>query len=77
MEITRTSLASGITRTLDLPVTQEGLDRWMGGEAIQKVFPHLTPDQREYIMTGITGEEWDEIFWQLEEYDDDDEVEEE
>jgi hypothetical protein len=24
--------------------------------------PHLTPDEREFIMTGITEEEWDELF---------------
>ena len=25
---------------------------------IQEAMPHLTPDEREFIMTGITAEEW-------------------
>ena len=24
--------------------------------------PHLTPGEREFILTGITDEEWDELF---------------
>jgi hypothetical protein len=26
------------------------------------VFPNLTPSQREFVMTGITDEEWEEAF---------------
>jgi hypothetical protein len=29
---------------------------------IQDAFPDLTADQREFIMTGITPEEWDQMF---------------
>ena len=53
---------TGKTRTLDLPVTQEQLDRWQGGELIQRAMPNLTPDQREFIKTGVTAEEWDTAF---------------
>lgn len=62
MEITRTSQLSGIERTLDIPVTQEQLDKWNAGEHIQRVMPNLTAGQREFLMTGITNEEWDEAF---------------
>lgn len=62
MEITRTSTVSGITRTLDLPVTQEQIDKWTEGALAQNVFPNLTPDQREFLMTGITAEEWRDLF---------------
>ena len=61
MEITRTSPISGITRTKDIPVTQEQLNEWKGGTIIQKVMPELTPEQREFIMTGIIQEEWDTL----------------
>jgi hypothetical protein len=27
---------------------------------IQDAIPNLTPDQREFIMNGITAEEWEE-----------------
>jgi hypothetical protein len=67
VKITRTSQATGITRTLDLPVTEEGLKRcWSqhpeGTEHIQNVFPDLTPGQREFLMTGMTEEEWDDMW---------------
>ena len=69
MLIKRVSPFSGVEHTMDLPtVTQERLDQcWSQnperkGRHIQDVFPELTPDQREFIMTGITPEEWNEQF---------------
>lgn len=59
MNITRRSHLTGIQRTRDLPVTGEQLIRLDEGEAIQAVLPHLSPDDREFILTGITTEEWD------------------
>jgi hypothetical protein len=62
MNITRTSAFTGITRTLDLPVTVEQLASYYGPRQllIQDAFPHLTPDQREFIKLGVTDEEWDQ-----------------
>jgi hypothetical protein len=62
MEITRKSEYSGITRTLDLNITQEQLDNFNNGVHLQRAFPHLPPAEREFIKTGITGEEWNEMF---------------
>lgn len=59
MKITRTSLLSGITRTRDLDITEEQYQRFVQGELVQKAFPHLSPDEREFIVTGITPHEWD------------------
>jgi len=62
MKITRTSMTTGITRTLDLPVTSEQLQAWKDGVLIQRAMPHPSNDDREFIMTGITAEEWDDTF---------------
>lgn len=62
MLITRKSYYSGVIRTLDVPVTQEQLQAYEAGMHPQEVMPDLTPDQREFIMTGITQEEWDRMF---------------
>ena len=63
MNITRTSLLSNITRTIDIPVTPEQLEAWrIRGVHIQDAMPNLTPDQREFFLTGITKEEWDAEF---------------
>lgn len=63
MLITRTSTLSRITRTLDIPCSQEDYNRWaLEGMTIQHAMPWLTADQREFIKTGITAEEWEELF---------------
>jgi len=62
MKITRTSIVTGIERTQDIPVTQEQLNEWESGTLIQKVMPELTPSQREFIMTGMIDEEWDNMM---------------
>lgn len=62
MKITRTSHLSGKTRTRDLDVTQAQLDAYAGGAYLQDAFPHLSADDREFIKTGITTEEWDAAF---------------
>lgn len=67
MLITRTSMVTGIERTVDLPVTQEQIDRWQNGELIQNAMPDLSADQREFILTGVTSEEWNSAFGSEEE----------
>lgn len=62
MKITKLSMATGKEHTLDLPITQAQIDLWNSGKLIQNVFPHLTADQREFMMTGITPEEWDKFL---------------
>ncbi len=58
MLITRKSLFTGKTHTLEIKVTPEQLQAWENGMLIQNAMPFLTPDEREFIMTGITAEEW-------------------
>jgi len=58
MKVTRTSAFTGIVHTLDLPITDSDLRAWHEGMLIQDACPDLTEDQREFIMTGVTPEEW-------------------
>ena len=60
MKITKTSPFTGRINSKELDITQEQIDKWLGGTLIQDAFPHLTPDEREFLKTGITPEEWDE-----------------
>ena len=62
MLITRTSILSNKTRTRDINLTQDQLDAWESGVLAQNAFPHLSADDREFIMTGITSDEWDAAF---------------
>ena len=62
MKIVRRSPFSGKVNTRDLPITEEEVRRWQGGELIQNVWPQLSPGDREFLMTGITDDEWDDLF---------------
>ena len=62
MQITKTSLMTGQINTRYIDVTEDMLLEWQAGALIQSVMPHLSADDREFIMTGITPEEWDSIF---------------
>jgi len=65
MQITRTSVISGITRTMDINVTQNQIDRWNNREGyIQNIMPNISASEREFILSGITSEEWDSIFFE-------------
>ena len=59
----KTSIFTGKVSEMELDITQEQMDRWQSGrELIQNVFPNLSPEQREFLMSGATPEEWDELF---------------
>jgi len=47
---------------MDIDVTLEQMASWEQGELVQNAMPNLSADEREFIMTGITPTEWDEMF---------------
>jgi hypothetical protein len=62
MLVTRKSPVTQRENTLEIPVTPEQLLRWQSGELIQKAMPGLTADQREFLMSGMTAEDWKATF---------------
>lgn len=63
MIVTRTSKITGQEHSLDLDITFEQLFRVsIGLELIQNIVPHLSPSDREFLITGITSEEWNDLF---------------
>lgn len=64
--VTRTSKLTGVTRTMELPISPDELaqieNRYNTGQLIQRIVPDLPLDTREFLMTGITKEEWDAHF---------------
>ena len=61
MLITRTS-PSGRTITLDVPCTPEQIERWRSGVLIQHAMPDVPPPLREFVKTGVSPQEWEELF---------------
>jgi hypothetical protein len=62
MLITRKSAVSGVVRTIDLPITEEQINNYNNGTLLQEAFPNLSPADREFFKSGITDEEWRNIF---------------
>jgi hypothetical protein len=63
MIIERKSPISGKINQMELDITDEQLAQYQAGKSlIQDVFPNLTPDEREFIKTGITPDEWEQAF---------------
>lgn len=64
--VTARSGMSGATNTRTIPLAfnalQAGLRAREAGAMIQDAFPDLSADDREFLMTGITPEEWDTAF---------------
>jgi hypothetical protein len=54
-----TSPFTGIEHEQEIDVTVEQIQAWRDGALIQNAMPNLTADEREFIKTGITAEEWD------------------
>lgn len=68
MQITRKSVISGIQRTMDIPVNPEDFMAWQAGYGnIQELMPYLSLDHREFILSGITAEEWNAAFSEIDE----------
>lgn len=64
MLISRKSPLTGLISTLDLPVTEAQILELSSPQRrlIQEIVPDLTPDQREFLLTGYTQADWDELF---------------
>lgn len=58
----RMSPISGDMNSLTLLATADQWAAYDRGELIQRALPHLSDGEREFIMTGITDEEWDKAF---------------
>ena len=64
IQVTRQSVITKKINTMELPITQEHLDIYetVGDILIQDAFPNLDKEQREFILTGITPQEWNDTF---------------
>jgi len=59
------SQMSGKEQTMEINITSQQYDEYRfnpNRSHIQNMFPHLNPDEREFLMTGTTPKEWDNMF---------------
>ena len=64
IQVTRQSIITKKINTMELPITQEHLDTYetVGDILIQDAFPNLDKEQREFLLSGITPQEWNDTF---------------
>lgn len=62
MIITRTSPVTGKTKSIEIDVTEHQIKSWENGALIQDIMPNLTPDEREFIISGCTSEDFEFLF---------------
>lgn len=58
MIIVRRSQATGARHERELDVTHQQMAAFERGVMVQDAFPQLSAEDREYILSGITPEEW-------------------
>jgi|TARA_B100000085_G_scaffold277601_1_gene298232 hypothetical protein len=64
VEVERVSPLTGNINKMYLDVTPEQVAEWNNPQRtklIQDIFPNLTQDEREFIMTGYTISDWKEM----------------
>lgn len=70
IELHRTSPLTGKVGTMVLDTTKELIDEFFNPNRtrlIQDIFPNLSVDEREFIQTGYTPEDWKVMEAQIKE----------
>ena len=63
MKITKQSPFTGKFNTIEIDCTKQQVSDYENGRGrVQDIFPDVPPEEREFIITGITPQEWDETF---------------
>jgi hypothetical protein len=69
MIVSRQSPFTGLINEMNLDVTPEQLAELRSPDRrlVQEIFPNLTSAEREFVKTGYTQEDWDQMFAGMEE----------
>jgi len=61
----KVSMLTGKESCMVLPLRSGQLDYWLtSGTLVQDAFPQLSDSAREFLISGITPEEWNKAFGQ-------------
>ena len=54
---------NGQFNTIDINITREQYNRFIEGkENIQTIMPNITADEREFLISGLLPDEFDQLF---------------
>ena len=67
--VTKISLLTGDTNKVVMPITQDDYNKAeqarKEGMLIQDAYPTLSLAEREFLISGVTPEEWDKFFSEI------------
>ena len=67
VRVTMRNVFTGRLNSMELPIREGQILFWKAsGTPIQRVFPHLSADQREFLMTGVTPQDFVPHEWTVE-----------
>ncbi len=49
-------------KIVSVTVPAAGVAKWRSGAYVQEAFPGLSADDREFLLSGISGDEYDRLF---------------
>ena len=49
-------------KSYSVTVDSEDYFKWVNGELAQRAFPYLSVADREFLISGISPEGWDQLF---------------
>ena len=67
MIISKRSMCTGKINTMDLDIEEAQVFAWEAGALIQNVMPNLSADEREFLISGCSPEEFNNEFGEEEE----------
>lgn len=63
VEVSRQSALDGQWYTMTIHnATEEQIIAWIEGAYVQHVMPHVTDEEREFLISGLTPEAWAAMF---------------
>lgn len=62
MKIRRISAITGVERTKDIPLNPDDWVKYKMGYNLDDALPYLSDADRDFILSGITPEEWKVAF---------------
>jgi hypothetical protein len=69
MLVTRISAFTGKSNIKDLPITQFQMEKFESKtDYVNNIFFNLSPEDKQFIQTGVTKEEWAEVLEKEEVY---------
>ena len=65
--VSKRSVLSGKLNVMGICVDPNALERWLDAPRAERpflrdAFPHLSDDEREFLLSGSTPDEWDRYF---------------